>query len=133
MPNTAVGAAPIRFGTFELDVRAGELRRQGVRIKLQEQPLRILQMLLASPRTAGPIGLSCAKTRVSRKSCGAGVGRNAIRALHDCLAETEFKNHHRPMKASIVNARSGNALRTALSAVTKGTARACASATNSAS
>jgi TolB-like protein/Flp pilus assembly protein TadD len=49
MPNTAVGARLIRFGTFELDVQAGELRRQGVKIKLQEQPLRILQMLLANP------------------------------------------------------------------------------------
>ena len=43
------GSQVIRFGTFELDVRAGELRRQGVRIKLQEQPLQILQMLLANP------------------------------------------------------------------------------------
>src|SRR5437773_9259354 len=39
----------IRFGTFELDVRAGELRKQGVKIKLQEQPFRILEMLLAHP------------------------------------------------------------------------------------
>ena len=39
----------LRFGTFELDVRAGELRKQGVRLKLQEQPLRILEMLLARP------------------------------------------------------------------------------------
>jgi len=28
----------IRFSTYELDMRAGELRKQGVRIKLQEQP-----------------------------------------------------------------------------------------------
>src|SRR6516162_3396075 len=39
----------IRFGAFELDLGAGELRKQGVRIRLQEQPLRILQMLLACP------------------------------------------------------------------------------------
>ena len=38
----------IRFSTFELDVRAGELRKQGAKIKLQEQPLRILEMLLAN-------------------------------------------------------------------------------------
>jgi len=38
-----------RFGAFELDLQTGELRKQGVRIRLQEQPLRILQMLLASP------------------------------------------------------------------------------------
>src|SRR5436189_2959224 len=43
------GPQIIRFGTFELDVRAGELRKGGAMIKLQEQPLRILQMLLANP------------------------------------------------------------------------------------
>ena len=38
-----------RFSTYELDLRTGELRKQGVRIKLQEQPFRILEMLLANP------------------------------------------------------------------------------------
>jgi DNA-binding winged helix-turn-helix (wHTH) protein len=41
---------PIRFGVFELDPHSGELRRQGVRIKLQEQPLQLLQILLENPR-----------------------------------------------------------------------------------
>lgn len=36
----------IRFGPFELEVPAGELRRSGVRIRLQDQPVRILLMLL---------------------------------------------------------------------------------------
>jgi TolB-like protein/Tfp pilus assembly protein PilF len=49
MQNESSGSQIIRFGTFELDVRAGELRKQGVKIKLQEQPLRILEMLLAHP------------------------------------------------------------------------------------
>ncbi len=40
---------PIRFGLFEVDFRAGELRKQGVKIKLQEQPLQILAMLLEHP------------------------------------------------------------------------------------
>src|SRR5215467_5563204 len=39
----------IRFGTFELDVRAGVLRKLGAKIRLQEQPLRILEMLLTHP------------------------------------------------------------------------------------
>jgi DNA-binding winged helix-turn-helix (wHTH) protein len=39
----------VRFGTFELDVRAGELRKDGVKIRLQEQPFRILAMLLEHP------------------------------------------------------------------------------------
>lgn len=41
-----------RFGPFELDARAGELRKYGGRIRLQEQPLRILTMLLARPGEA---------------------------------------------------------------------------------
>jgi len=39
----------IRFGAFELDPGAGELRRQGTRVKLQEQPFLILQALLQNP------------------------------------------------------------------------------------
>jgi len=49
MENTVGELRPIRFGAFELDASAGELRKRGVRIRLQEQPLRILQMLLANP------------------------------------------------------------------------------------
>src|SRR6266581_2476002 len=39
----------LRFGVFEVDVRAGELRKQGVRIKLQEQPFHVLTVLLQRP------------------------------------------------------------------------------------
>src|SRR3974390_1255028 len=39
----------VRFGPFELDVRAGELRKYGIRIKLREQPLQILLLLLEHP------------------------------------------------------------------------------------
>jgi DNA-binding winged helix-turn-helix (wHTH) protein len=39
----------VRFGPFELDRRAGELRKHDVRIRLQEQPFRILVMLLEQP------------------------------------------------------------------------------------
>jgi DNA-binding winged helix-turn-helix (wHTH) protein len=38
-----------RFGVFEADARTGELRRQGVRIKLHSQPLQLLFMLLDRP------------------------------------------------------------------------------------
>src|SRR5215472_9372722 len=38
-----------RFGAFELDSRSRELRKHGVRIKLQDQPLRILLMLVQHP------------------------------------------------------------------------------------
>lgn len=36
----------VRFGVFEVDLRAGELRKQGIKIKLQEQPFQVLRMLL---------------------------------------------------------------------------------------
>src|SRR6266403_4053189 len=39
-------SAILRFGVFEVDVRAGELRKQGVRVKLQEQPFHVLTVLL---------------------------------------------------------------------------------------
>src|SRR5712671_4490432 len=39
----------LRFGVFELDLRAGELRKQGLRVRLQEQPFQVLAMLLEHP------------------------------------------------------------------------------------
>jgi len=38
-----------QFGPFELDVRAGELRKHGTRLRLREQPFQILLMLLEHP------------------------------------------------------------------------------------
>jgi DNA-binding winged helix-turn-helix (wHTH) protein len=35
-----------RFGVFEVDTRAGELRKNGIKLKLQEQPFQVLCMLL---------------------------------------------------------------------------------------
>ena len=39
----------LRFGVFELDPRAGELRKKGMKIRLQGQPVEILAMLLERP------------------------------------------------------------------------------------
>src|ERR1700758_1708074 len=36
----------LRFGVFEVDLRAGELTKRGLRIRLQEQPFQVLAMLL---------------------------------------------------------------------------------------
>lgn len=38
-----------RFGAFEVDLRSGELRKHGYRIRLQEQPLQVLLALLEHP------------------------------------------------------------------------------------
>lgn len=40
---------PLRFDTYVLDLRAGELYKSGRKIKLQEQPFQILAMLLEQP------------------------------------------------------------------------------------
>jgi serine/threonine protein kinase/DNA-binding winged helix-turn-helix (wHTH) protein/Tol biopolymer transport system component len=39
----------IRFSPFELDVRSGELRKHGIRVRLHDQPFRILLLLLDRP------------------------------------------------------------------------------------
>jgi TolB-like protein/DNA-binding winged helix-turn-helix (wHTH) protein/Flp pilus assembly protein TadD len=44
------GPGRVRFGVFELDLRTGELRKRGLRIRLQEQPFQVLAMLLERPR-----------------------------------------------------------------------------------
>src|SRR5215472_16768186 len=41
----------VRFGLFEFDLDARELRKSGMRIKLHEQPFQILVMLLERPGT----------------------------------------------------------------------------------
>ena len=43
------GPPIVRFGVFELDMQSGELRKHGVRIRLADQPFKILQLLLAHP------------------------------------------------------------------------------------
>jgi TolB-like protein len=40
---------PVRFGAFEVDFKSGELRKAGVRVKLQDQPFQILTILLECP------------------------------------------------------------------------------------
>jgi TolB-like protein/DNA-binding winged helix-turn-helix (wHTH) protein/Tfp pilus assembly protein PilF len=39
----------VRFGLFEVDLEACELRKKGLRIKLQDQPLHILRVLIERP------------------------------------------------------------------------------------
>src|SRR5438874_1219223 len=39
----------VRFGTYEISLYSGELRKAGVRIRVQQQPLRLLETLLERP------------------------------------------------------------------------------------
>jgi DNA-binding winged helix-turn-helix (wHTH) protein len=39
----------LRFGVFEADLAAGEIRKNGLRVRLQEQPFQLLALLLTRP------------------------------------------------------------------------------------
>src|ERR1700747_1472787 len=39
----------VRFGTFEVSFESGEVRKAGLRIRVQQQPLKLLQILLERP------------------------------------------------------------------------------------
>ena len=49
MPEATENARVIQFGVFEVDLQAGELRKSGLRIKLQDQPFQVLALLLEHP------------------------------------------------------------------------------------
>ncbi len=49
MEQAASSSRVLRFGVFEVDLRSGELRKQGLKIRLQEQPLQVLALLLEHP------------------------------------------------------------------------------------
>ena len=49
MSDFHVSPVVVRFGAFELDRAAGELRRDGAKVRLQELPFQVLQILLEQP------------------------------------------------------------------------------------
>jgi DNA-binding winged helix-turn-helix (wHTH) protein len=49
MPSQSKLPRVLRFGTFEIDVPAGELRKNGIKLKLQDQPFQLLCMLVERP------------------------------------------------------------------------------------
>lgn len=46
MNQMSVSSCAVRFGTFEVDLEARELRKQGMRVRLEEKPFLILEELL---------------------------------------------------------------------------------------
>jgi DNA-binding winged helix-turn-helix (wHTH) protein len=48
-PTPKAGRRIVRFGVFEADLLAGELRKSGLRIRLQEQPFQVLALLVEHP------------------------------------------------------------------------------------
>src|SRR5207249_10197677 len=49
MSESAWVGTPVRFGVFEADLKTGELRKHGLKSKLQQQPFQILVTLLERP------------------------------------------------------------------------------------
>lgn len=49
MASAQTPPALVRFGVFEADLRAGELRRNGTKVRLQDLPFRMLALLLSRP------------------------------------------------------------------------------------
>ena len=39
----------VRFGTYEVSLRSGEVRKAGLRIRVQQQPMKLLEILLEHP------------------------------------------------------------------------------------
>jgi TolB-like protein/DNA-binding winged helix-turn-helix (wHTH) protein/Tfp pilus assembly protein PilF len=80
---------PIRFDTFEVDFRKGEVRKHNFRIRLQDQPFRILQILLEHP------GELVTREEIQRRIWPADTFvdfekglNNAIRKLRDALGDS---------------------------------------------
>ena len=49
MGSSQAAPALVRFGVFEADLGAGELRRNGIKVRIQDLPFRALALLLSRP------------------------------------------------------------------------------------
>ena len=56
MRSTYASPAVVRFGVFEAELRAGELRRSGVKVRIQDLPFRALALLLPAKSYARRFG-----------------------------------------------------------------------------
>ncbi len=82
----------VRFGVFEVDLRSGELHKQGIKIKLHDQPFQVLAMLIEHP------GELVTREQLHQKLWPADtfvdfdVGLNsAIKRLRDALGDSAEK------------------------------------------
>jgi hypothetical protein len=76
MGEGAPGAPQIvRFASFELDLRSGELRRNGSRVGLQDQPLQILSLLFPG-RVEPPAAGQAAAAQRPESASGYGASRS---------------------------------------------------------
>jgi TolB-like protein/DNA-binding winged helix-turn-helix (wHTH) protein len=86
MKTTARSAS---FGPYTLDLRSGELRKFGVRVKIGEQPFQILAMLLESPGEMVSREELRARLWATDTFVDFDHGLNsAVQRLRDCLSDT---------------------------------------------
>jgi TolB-like protein len=82
----------VQFGVFELDPDAGELRKNGAKIRLQDQPLQVLQILLEQPGKVIPREELQQRIWPSDTFVDFDHGiNNAIKRLREALGDTAEK------------------------------------------
>jgi len=74
-------SAPIRFGPFEADMNAGELRRDGGVVPIQDLPFRLLAALLERP------GEVITRAQLAEQLWGAGTFVDAAAGLNTAVAK----------------------------------------------
>ena len=79
----------VRFGVFEADLLSGELRKHGVRIKLHDQPFKVLAVLLEQPGEVVSRESLCQRLWPADVFVDSEVGLNsAIMKLRDALGDS---------------------------------------------
>ena len=92
------GPKLFRFGGFEFDQRTGQLRKHGLKIKLQQKPLRVLNVLLERR------GEVVSRDELQRILWPQDVIvdfnhalNTAVRKLRDALGDTAASSRYRPL------------------------------------
>jgi TolB-like protein/DNA-binding winged helix-turn-helix (wHTH) protein len=71
----------LRFGSYEIDLKNGELRKAGQRLKLQPQPFKVLAIL------AGRAGESVSREEIQRQVWGEELFVDFERGLNVCIQQ----------------------------------------------
>ena len=69
MERPAVNSNSVQFGLFEVDLQARELRKSGVKIKLNDQPFQVLTVLPDRAGLGGRPGTGTTRQRERRSCC----------------------------------------------------------------
>ena len=92
MPDLIEISKVVRFETFELNLKTGELRKGGVKIRLQEQSYQILAALHERPaKPAFRLGSVSSKDRKHRRNQGVPERPLKISGEKDCIIAGYFR------------------------------------------